>query len=128
VSRIDRRRIQNSAAAPAAARRYVGETLVGLPNEVVDAAALMVSELATNCVAHTTGDFTVSVEQTPDRVRVDVADGGAGGVRVQDPAPTQVGGRGLQIVDRLSDSWGVRTRGDQDGTNVWFVLQTHPAV
>jgi anti-sigma regulatory factor (Ser/Thr protein kinase) len=115
------RSIRNSPAAPGIARRYVGESLAGAPREVVDIAELMVSELATNCVRYVGSDFTVTIERTPQRVRVDVADGGRDGVEMQDPTPAEPTGRGLRIVDELADAWGVDVASG-DGKSVWFTL------
>jgi len=67
----------------------------------------MVSELATNCVLHANSDFMMTIEQTGRHVRVDVADKGTGRVATRLAGPAEVSGRGLAIVDRLSDTWGV---------------------
>ena len=120
--RIRRRLIRKSSAAPAAARRYVGETLDDLPRDVVEPVSLMVSELASNCVQHAETDFTVSIERTEHEIRVDVADGGGGGVARRDPPPTEPTGRGLRIVEQLSDAWGVTKPVGHDGSEVWFVV------
>ncbi len=117
------RRIANSPGAPAAARRYVGEVLAGDPAEVVDAVALMVSELATNCVRYADTDLSVSVERQPGRVRVDVADGSGGAPRLRNPGPSDTTGRGLRIVQQLSDEWGVHEHGDRRGKSVWFFVR-----
>lgn len=117
------RRIVNSPAAPAAARRYVGEVLAGTAADVVDAVALMVSELVTNCIRHANSDLTVSVERTDAQVHVDVADEGGGAVTLRDPGPFETSGRGLRIVQQLSDEWGVCERVDRHGKSVWFVVR-----
>ena len=82
----------------------------------------MVSELATNCVRHANTDFTLSIEQTGRQVRVDIADTGTGRVTRRDPEPADVSGRGLSIVEQLSDTWGVREFVDGEGKSVWFML------
>ena len=116
------RLFRNSAAAPSVARRYVGETLRGLPADVVEPVTLMVSELASNCVQHAATDFTVSIERTERHIRVEVADRGSGGVELLDPLPTDACGRGLRIVAQLADAWGVDQSQGRDGKDVWFVL------
>ena len=126
--RNDQALIRNAPTAPAAARRYVRETLEGLPRDVVDAVTLMVSELATNCVRHANTDFTLSIEQTGGQVRVDIADTGTGRVTRRDPEPADVSGRGLSIVDQLSDTWGVTECVDGEGKCVWFVLDLRGSV
>lgn len=117
-------RIRNSPAAPALARRYVGETLVDAPRSVVDIIELMVSELATNCVQYVESDITVTIERTPEQVRIGVADGGHGDldrIEMKNPAPTEATGRGLRIVDQLADEWGVEPA-PGEGKSVWFTL------
>jgi anti-sigma regulatory factor (Ser/Thr protein kinase) len=117
----------NPARAPTAARRYVADALADAPTEVVEAVALMVSELATNCVVHAESDFTVSVDRDDTTVRVDVADVGAGVVALRDPPPDEPGGRGLRIVARLADEWGVREYVDRHGKSVWFTVRVPAA-
>jgi anti-sigma regulatory factor (Ser/Thr protein kinase) len=89
---------------------------------VVDTVSLMVSELATNCVRHANSDFTMTIERTGRHVRVDVADSGAGQVATRFPEPSEVSGRGLCVVDRLSDTWGVTEYLDREGKSVWFMV------
>ena len=124
----DQTLIRNAPTAPAAARRYVREILAGLPRDVVDAVSLMVSELATNCVRHANTDFTLSIEQTGGQVRVDVGDTGTGRVARRDPAPADVSGRGLSIVEQLSDTWGVSECVHGDGKSVWFMLDLRGSI
>jgi anti-sigma regulatory factor (Ser/Thr protein kinase) len=103
-----------------AARRFVLEILAGLPTETLDNAALVVSELATNCVLHADSAFLISVTPTARQIRIEVTDRGGGTVRVQHPPPTEAHGRGLQIVNALSHEWGIVPTGD--GKTVWFTL------
>jgi anti-sigma regulatory factor (Ser/Thr protein kinase) len=120
--RSDQTFIRNTPEAPAAARRYVRETLTGVTRDVLDAVSLMVSELATNCVLHANSDFTMTIEQTGRHVRVDVADEGTGYVATRNAGPAEISGRGLSIVDRLSDTWGVTEYLDHVGKSVWFTV------
>jgi len=122
VFRTRRRLILNTSAAPSIARRYVGEALDDLPRDIVEPVSLMVSELASNCVQHAETDFTVSIERTEREIRVDVADTGGGGVAPRDPQGTEATGRGLRIVEQLSDAWGVTKPVGHDGSDVWFVV------
>lgn len=123
LTRCDRFLIRNTSAAPAVARRHVGEVLSDSPPAVVDVVALLVSELATNCVRYVKTDFTVSIEQTAHSVRVDVADDDGAGVTMQRPGPDETTGRGLRIVERLADDWGVTQVVNGRGKSVWFTLQ-----
>ncbi len=107
------------ASSVTAARRFVREELSDQQPSVVDAAELLTSELASNCVRHANTDFEVAVE-SGESVRVEVSDGGRGRPRVLEPAATAPTGRGLLIVSRVAESWGVE-RGAA-GTSVWFTL------
>lgn len=104
----------------ALARRFTEEVLGGVPAPIAIEIVLMVSELATNAVVHTTTAFRLSIERTEKLVRVGVADGGGGHAHLRSPSMRDLHGRGLQLVDALSDQWGT-TEGGDDGKTVWFV-------
>jgi anti-sigma regulatory factor (Ser/Thr protein kinase) len=85
-------------------------------------AALVTSELLSNALQHGTplagSGLRVAWSQQADSVRVSVSDGGAQTLpELGEPNPSTTGGRGLRIVDRLSQCWG--TRSDDEGTTVW---------
>ncbi|MFA1545728.1 ATP-binding protein [Actinomadura chokoriensis] len=80
------------------------------------------SETVSNALAHTAsgegGRVTVSLLGGGDVYRLEVADDGAGGGRPHVKAETGAeSGRGLRIVEALTESWGFRTDGDR--TIVW---------
>lgn len=117
--------MQSLAAVPESvpmARRFVIDTLPDLPEETSAELALMVSELATNCVLHAKSEFQVKVSRTPREVRVEVSDTGTGNPQIQHPAATDTHGRGLHIVDQLSQQWGVIHAPARPGKTVWFTL------
>jgi len=109
----------------ACARAFVRMALG--PVSVVDEAVLLVSELCTNALLHTAsgydGTFEVAVYLRSFSVRIEVRDGGA----AQAPSVSQpVGtfaeyGRGLDLVELLSDRWGYS--GDSNGRSVFFELR-----
>ena len=103
------------------ARHFVGEVLEGTPDEVRATIALMISELASNCIRHTDTGFELTVIRTAAEIRVEATDGGGGEPTKRTPAPTDPNGRGLQIVDMLASSWGFDTLPD-GGKTVWFAL------
>jgi anti-sigma regulatory factor (Ser/Thr protein kinase) len=98
---------------------------------VVEAAELMTSELATNVLRHAQSSFELTIHVTEDQVRVEVRDSGEGQPTLRSPDPHEHSGRGLRIVQALSDAWGVIPTAS--GKLVWFTLsvheqaQTHPA-
>jgi anti-sigma regulatory factor (Ser/Thr protein kinase) len=108
-----------------AARRFATDALAGLPAEALEAAELMVSELATNCIRHERMSFYVTVTRTPREVRVEVTDSGSGTPTMRAPGPNDPSGRGLQIVDMLSDEWGIEPEVPA-GKTVWFSLTVEP--
>lgn len=109
-----------------AARRFASEHLGASPVDLREAVELMVSELATNCIRHVDSEFEVVVHRSEDTIRVEVSDPGAGTPSMRFPGPDEPTGRGLRIVDMLSDAWGV-VPAERSGKTVWFTLSLAPA-
>ena len=104
------------------ARQFVARYF--LDASTADAATLMVSELATNCVRHAHSWFTVTVTpETSTTLRIEVRDHGegVGSPRLCRPTPTEPSGRGLQIVAALAHDWGTSIN-ESGGHTVWFTL------
>ena len=106
--------------AAAMARKHVH----GLPldPETRDTVALLVTELITNAMRHapTSPDSGIEVRVSGDdeAVRVDVVNDGPGfNWRRRAAEPTQPGGLGLVLVDRLAERWGI-VGGEE--TRVWL--------
>ncbi|HSO96358.1 MAG TPA: ATP-binding protein [Acidimicrobiia bacterium] len=107
-------------ASPAAARRFVTESLASSIGAPVEVATLLVSELVTNAVLHARTPMVLNVTARDGSVRVEVQDCSAAlpALRYYDrTAPT---GRGLQMLDVLASQWGVDT--DDGYKTVWFEL------
>jgi anti-sigma regulatory factor (Ser/Thr protein kinase) len=120
-------------ARPAAAAE-ARHALVGfvLPQITREDLALVVTELVTNSVRHAGlapgARIGVQSSRGPDSVRIAVHDGGPGfRVPTRVPDARSVGGRGLVIVDALSEAWGVDCAAD--GCTVWcrIAIDEHPA-
>ena len=109
-----------------AARDFTTDALVGAPKEVLDSVVLMVSELASNCVRFAATDFTVVVERLGEEIRVEVADGGGGAPTMRSPEPQDLSGRGLMIVEAMSEEWGVASATPAPGKTVWFTVRPVP--
>jgi serine/threonine-protein kinase RsbW len=103
------------------ARQFARDAVQGVPPEVLETVALLVSEVATNCIRHTNGPFDLSVTQGTGEIRIEATDRGGGEPRMRSPGPTDPTGRGLQIVDMLSTDWGYE-RTVEAGTTVWFTV------
>jgi anti-sigma regulatory factor (Ser/Thr protein kinase) len=81
----------------------------------------MVSELAMNAVQYACTTFVVSIDLTGDSLRVAVTDSGGGTPEAQPlPPASKPHGRGLFLVDRLADEWGVSPAADGPARTVWF--------
>ena len=107
--------------APGAARRAIDELRPQLGASTRSHARLLVSELVTNSVQHGRGDTVVMLldRGDPGVLRCEVVDDGEGFVpRARGNRP--VGGWGLDLVEQIADSWGVR----EGSTHVWFELVT----
>jgi serine/threonine-protein kinase RsbW len=117
-----RRSFLRDPRSVSAARRFAMESLrIGTDAEVRDAVELMVSELATNCVRHTNTAFDLTVDQSEEEIRVEVTDWAGGRPTMHSPGPDEPTGRGLRIVNVLSDAWGVEHRAAA-GKTVWFTV------
>jgi anti-sigma regulatory factor (Ser/Thr protein kinase) len=120
----ERRRFPPETASVRDVRRFVAGHLDGVPEEQVEVVLLATSELAANSVRHAGTAYTVQVDRTADEVRVTVDDDGEGDPEVQDPGPFTPSGRGLLIVDQLSDDWGSSSRPGHN--RVWFAVRLRP--
>jgi anti-sigma regulatory factor (Ser/Thr protein kinase) len=114
-------------ASVAVARRALSDELraVGVFDNAVSDAALVVSELLSNAILHAyplPGErLQVAWALDGNSVELAVSDGGSATVpHAGHPSPSSVSGRGLGIVEHLCLTWGVRT--DEVGLTVWAVL------
>ena len=105
------------------ARRYVAANLDSLPQSIADSVLLIVSELATNAIRHAGTGFRVEIDLELDELCISVADSGDGDPVIVSPPPTQPSGRGLQIVELLSDRWGIIPATPKQGKKVWFAVK-----
>jgi len=114
------------------ARRWVAEVLQSRDLEhVVDTASLLVSELVTNALCHSTGPYEVSVTFGPHSATITVADSARGrphrAAAADSSGRDAAGdlsehGRGLLLVASLADGWG--WQGTPHGKRVWFRIAT----
>lgn len=115
----------HSVAGLSGTRAFVAQFAqsAGLPAERIGDLQLIVTELATNSLEYTGGDCTVALWQRGGDLVCQVSDGG----QLDDPlagrrAPElhRTGGRGLFLVNALSDL--VRTHTSGDGTTIRVYL------
>jgi anti-sigma regulatory factor (Ser/Thr protein kinase) len=112
------------------AREFATATLAawGLSGTIEDV-RLCVSELASNALAHGTQrgcGFLVRLVLDVDSIRLEVHDSRGQRPQVRHPAKTDTSGRGLLIVDELSDDWGVEDRRPY-GKVVWSRFKANPS-
>ena len=122
------RQLPADRTAPRLARRFLRDLAAfwSLPEHVVESAELCLSEIVTNTVMHSGTGSLLLLDRDDERLLVVVRDGGRrGAVAPQRWSPDRVGGRGLLLVQELSDAWSAERTGD--GTTVWFSLQTSSA-
>jgi len=122
-----RRSFEASEKSVGAARRFVADRIPDAAAEVRDSVSVMVSELSTNALVHAAGGFEVSVERSDRDVVVSVSDQEDGKPILQSPGPSEPHGRGLRIVDALSDEWGVSSNANA-GKSVWFRMSLESSV
>lgn len=125
--------LPSDPASVTAARRYVCDVLAGwgLPARApaVDAVRLIVSELATNAVLHTSGlspTFTVDVRlERSEELHIGITDSHPSWPRREAAAVQQDNGRGMVIVCHLTAESGGSlqiTPTDDGGKTVWITL------
>ncbi|MFE9445502.1 SpoIIE family protein phosphatase [Streptomyces sp. NPDC006602] len=88
----------------------------GLSDEI----ELVADELITNALMHTEGSAIVTLRvltRSDRRLRVEVEDSSSALPRRREAGESGVSGRGLLLVDLLTDAWGVEARGG--GKVVW---------
>lgn len=107
--------------APRDARRFVGRVLQGWGRlDLVDDAALVVAELATNAVLHAQSAFEVTLTRFDGVVRIAVQDASSIVPEVRQADPTATSGRGMFLVAALATRWGCDPT--PDGKRVWAEL------
>ena len=122
-------RLATGPAAAAEARRQVRAAIRSWPVPVdLDVALLLTSELVTNAVRHEAGHraqaVVLDINCSHGRFRVDVHDTSRSLPAVADVPADAETGRGLLLVETLSDEWGFyRTPA---GKAVYFTLVSQP--
>lgn len=112
-------------SSAAQARRLTRAGLAGwsVGDETCTSAVLVVSELITNAIVHTASAFIVcELQDGPDSLRIAVRDEGCapGEICPAPRLPEEEHGRGLLLVEAVSESWGMQEQGL--GLLVWAEL------
>jgi anti-sigma regulatory factor (Ser/Thr protein kinase) len=119
-----RRSFKPDVGAATAARRALGGLSSQVDDDLLTRSRLAVSEVVTNSVKHARlrppQVIDLEVWLLPDRLHVEVTDGGPGfhrRVARPDSDAAGAGGWGLWLVDQLTDGWGVDL---SHSTRVWM--------
>jgi anti-sigma regulatory factor (Ser/Thr protein kinase) len=109
--------------APRTARAFLAAACCGRHEAAVVAEAqLLVSELVTNAVRYGAPPIELQIRCAGgDHLQVRVRDSERGTPAPRAPGPDAEGGRGLLLVDLVSEEWGHED--DGDGKAVWFTLR-----
>lgn len=109
-------------ASVGVARSFLREALADADADDQETAVLLASELVTNAILHARTPVQVGVVLDRGRALVCVADqlAGGGAVRSRGHSQDRPGGRGLALVDQLSEKWG--TESYTGGKTVWFTI------
>jgi anti-sigma regulatory factor (Ser/Thr protein kinase) len=120
--------LPHAASSVAVARRRLSSELTasGVYESVIDDASVIVSELLSNALRHArplpSGQVRLAWDRNGDLIELEVSDGGSSTEPRRGPGTlSSLGGRGLGIVEALSEGWGVRH--DEDSTTVWAVVR-----
>ncbi|MGV9842397.1 SpoIIE family protein phosphatase [Streptomyces fungicidicus] len=128
--RLRQRVTPGDPEALAGARRMI-RTAVGAwgAGDRADEIELVADEMITNVLMHTEGAAVVTLRALTGgepRVRVEVEDTSSALPRRREAGESGVSGRGLLLIETLTDVWGVEARGG--GKCVWceFVVEKEP--
>lgn len=114
--------LRSSPELPGRLRRQATEAVrrLGL-GAVADSVSLLVSELVTNAVEHGGDhiDFALFVTQG-SVVRLEVRDTAPGRPHVHHAGVEDESGRGMFLVNAISEAWGVR----ENGSLIWCTISS----
>ncbi|MGW0558248.1 SpoIIE family protein phosphatase [Streptomyces sp. NPDC002926] len=128
--RLQQHVAQNDPEALRSARHMIrAATGAWGARERSDEIELAADEMITNALMHTDGGAIVTIRVLSGaerRLRVEVEDRSSALPRRRDAGESGVSGRGLMLVDRLAEAWGVESRGS--GKCVWceFMIPERP--
>jgi serine phosphatase RsbU (regulator of sigma subunit)/anti-sigma regulatory factor (Ser/Thr protein kinase) len=123
MSRSATTQVPAEPTGPSRVRQWMSTRLRewSVPEPVIGAAILCTSELTTNALLHAGTPAQVHIDLNSERLLVSVADTGTRGSVIRARADTMASrGRGLGLIEDLSDSWG--TDPTVRGSTVWFEM------
>lgn len=120
------RQLPATCDAPSLARSWIRTALqMWKLDRLGDVTDLLASELVANVVEHVREPMSLRVSRRHESIRVEVDDVSPSFPALRRSGPADEQGRGVLLVDTLSDRWG--TIGHPgDGKTVWFELDATP--
>ncbi|HEX2575621.1 MAG TPA: ATP-binding protein [Aquihabitans sp.] len=119
--------LPSEVASVAEARAFVADAVRRWGIDPPEALPLLTSEVVTNAVVHTDGQWVViRVCRAGDLARVEVRDRAPDPPQVRELDPRAPGGFGMWLVEQLARAWGVSAIAE-DGKVVWFELDLSPS-
>jgi anti-sigma regulatory factor (Ser/Thr protein kinase) len=119
VCRFEQVSFTPEPAAAGLARGWVTELLATWDlSAAADDLRLVVSELVSNAVLHARTIIDVTLSIAHGVLELSVSDRDSRAPRPRRPNDASTSGRGLMLVDALSDDWGTAER--MGGKEVWF--------
>lgn len=115
-SRIE---VGSDSSSPSRARAVLRPLLDGCAPTRIDEVCVAVTEIIANAVTHGGGMQFMRIDLGEVDLHVEVADRSTS-MPVPQQQPSSQGGRGLLLIEALTDSWGVELSGDADAPKrVW---------
>jgi anti-anti-sigma regulatory factor len=123
LRRVVQLRLPNALTSPRVARRFARDTCVRWGHTIVaDDVVLLLCELVTNAVVHTTSEPLVRLELRRGMFSVAVYDDMPGQVSIRDPGGDAGGLHGLLLVAQVAAMWGCFPT-STGGKVVWATLR-----
>lgn len=109
--------------APSQARAFVRDfcRASGFPDDFCDTSVLLVNELVKNAVVHAGAGPFVEIQRVDGGLRFAVYDTSPILPTQRLPSLEAENGRGLMLVERLANTWGIQAHAS-GGKYVWFEL------
>ncbi len=95
-----------------------------LDDDDAQTAVLLATELVTNAVRHGRGSISLRLRRACHALYIEVDDDGSALPDRRHAEEDDEGGRGLQLVEALSEAWGVRPQ--DHGKSVWCAMRLAP--
>ena len=93
--------------------------------DLLDDALLLISEIVTNAILHGGPPIVLAIDCDGVGLHVRVRDGAPAAPVQRDAGEDAENGRGMSLVELISDTWGVAPVADEHGLGkeVWFELR-----